>query len=169
MIIHGQLTAEDYRTAERVFMRSFIPVFATLATFALLNIGIGLAFRHWQNSIMTLILPGVFLSRYLLISRCSAEFYAKHLMPSGTSLSSREIKCKPEGISITGLGISRYIKLSRDIRTIKKCDTGILICAPFFSEIFPRRWFTAEEYTEFQAYLKKGQDWRGWISYLWRS
>ncbi len=86
----------------------------------------------------------MFLVQYFVICRCSAEFYARHLIGSKPSIGPRVIKCKPEGISITGPGVSRYIKLDRDIRTLMLYPDGLILLAPLSSEIFPRRWFTPE-------------------------
>ena len=169
MTIHGQLTAEDCRPAHRVIMRAFLPVFLVILAITALGAIIGLSSHIWLVSLGPAIFPGFFLAQYLIISRCSPEFYARHFANHALTSGPREIKCKPEGISITGPSVSRYIKLDRDVRTLMAYEGGLIIVAPFSTEIFPRRWFTDEAYTQFQDYLNKGQNWRGWISYLWRS
>ncbi|CAN5706439.1 hypothetical protein BH09VER1_BH09VER1_43770 [soil metagenome] len=179
MTIQGELTGEDCRVAHRAALHPYMSMCYLVALiYAVLMYVRGL--HSLASSVLLMgMVPSVFpLIRYVVIGRCSPATYAKHFVQPGSQkhssrsdspLGPREMTFKAEGISITGSGFSKHLKFDKDIRACKAYDEGLIVYAPRRYEVFPRRWFTPEQYAEFQGYLAKGTAWRGWINYLWRS
>ncbi len=166
MTIHGELTLEDCREARRIDLWSYlIPWFWTIPL-CLILICFAPTVHDPINWFLIAFLSLAFVIRlaaYLVVRSATPRAIPKFLLGLDNTPGPRDLELTPEGINLSGPYGFHQIQWNDNYRRYKASPDFALVYEPSGFRIFPRRWFTEEQYAEFQHYLREGLAQRPWF------